>query len=239
MTYSFGPGPWTPAVRAIIIANIVVFLISLVARDLVYGLFGLTPARVLTEGRVWQVATYLFVHDTRAFSHLLFNMLYVWMFGVELEKRWGSQAFVTYYFVTGVGAGIGVVLVSLLPFESAQVNYYVPTIGASGAVYGLLLAWAMIFPYREILFIVFPMRAWVFALIMAAIAFLSAAGSGSRGVSHLAHVGGLIVGYLYLKGPRNLRRDFQSQLMRWKMARMRRKFGVHQGGRDDWRDRIH
>jgi membrane associated rhomboid family serine protease len=226
-------------VRAIILANIAVFLVSLVATDLVYSLFGLTPMRVLTEGRVWQLGTYLFVHDTRVFSHLIFNMLYVWMFGTELEKRWGTPAFVKYYFITGIGAGVGVLLVSLLPFESTQLNYYVPTIGASGAVYGLLLAWAMIFPYREILFLVFPMRAWVFASIMAAIAFLSAAGSGSRGVSHLAHVGGLIVGYLYLKGPRNMRRDLHSQLTKWRMARMRRKFGVHQGGRDDWRDRIH
>jgi membrane associated rhomboid family serine protease len=237
---TFGPGPWSPAVRAIILANIGVFLLTLAARDLVYGLFGLTPQLVLTEGRVWQLVTYLFVHDISGFSHLLFNMLYVWMFGTELERRWGTRAFTTYYFVTGVGAGVCVLFASLLPFPSAQFSYAVPTIGASGSVYGLLLAWAMTFPYRTILFIVFPMRAWVFAVIMGAIAFLSLAGVGGGGrVSHLAHVGGLVIGYLYLKGPTNMRRDLESRLIKWRMARLRRKFGVHQGGRPDWRDRIH
>jgi rhomboid family protein len=243
MTSTFGPGPWTPAVRAIILANIAVYLVTLVSPVWVYSMFGLTPQRVLTEGRVWQVVTYLFVHDARGVSHILFNMLYVWMFGVDLERRWGTPAFVRYYFVTGVGAGFVVLVASLLPFDAAQVSYIVPTIGASGAVYALLLGWAVVFPHRQILFMmIFPMSAWVFASIMGAIVFLNAAGAGGNGVSNAAHLGGLVIGYLYLKGPRrpgNLWLNLQYRLARWRMDRMRRRFNVHKGGRDDWESRLH
>ncbi len=196
---SFGPGPMTPAVQAIVIANIVVFVIMMVARTLVIDLFGLTPEAVLTQGRVWQPVTYLFLHAD--VFHILFNMLSVWMFGVDLERRWGTQSFVRYYAVTGVGAGICSLLVSLLPFGGD--SYYIPTIGASGAVYGLLMAWGIIFPHRTILFLgIFPLTARVFVLIMGAIAFTQALGQGGGStVSHVAHLGGMVAGYWYLKTP--------------------------------------
>lgn len=237
--YQFGPGPWTPAVRAIIIANVAVYLATMAWPEAFVSLLGLTPEQVITGGRVWQLATYAFVHDPHVFAHILFNLLYVWMFGVDLERRWGSAGFAKYYAVTAIGAAVTIVVVSLLPFDAARANYAVPTIGASGAVYGLLLAWALAFPHRTVLFMmVIPVRAWAFALIMAAIVFISAAGSGSRGVSHLAHAGGLIVGYLFLRGPgglsggpRRLRLEFQYRLARWRMARLRRKFEVVEGGK--------
>jgi membrane associated rhomboid family serine protease len=86
---------------------------------------------------------------------------------------------------------------------------------------------------------IFPLPAWLFVTIIGAIAFFSAMGSGGGPVAHLAHLGGLVIGYLYLKGPRNLRLDLQYHLTRWRMERMRRRFDVHRGGRDNWRDRIH
>ena len=122
MTYSFGPGPWSPAVRAIILANLAVFVVSLVAPLFVLDWLGLSPARVM-RGELWELVTYMFVHSPRALSHILFNMLAVWMFGTELERRWGTVAFAKYYFVTGVGAGICVVAVSLLPFDDARATY--------------------------------------------------------------------------------------------------------------------
>jgi membrane associated rhomboid family serine protease len=107
-------------------------------------------------------------------------------------------------------------------------------------VYGLLLAWALIFPHRQILFmLIFPLPARVFVLILGGIAFLSALGAGGGPVAHMTHLGGLVVGWIYLKGPKNLRLDLQYHLTRWRMERMRRRFDVHRGGRDDWRDRIH
>jgi membrane associated rhomboid family serine protease len=191
----------TQAVRAIVYANIGVFVAMLVARSLIQDLFGLTPEAVLTQGRIWQLATYLFLHAD--IFHILFNMLAVWMFGVDLERRWGTQAFVRYYAVVGVGAGICMVVVSLLPFQATQSTYFATTIGASGAVYGLLMAWAIIFPHRTILFLgIFPLTARVFVLIIGAIAFMQAVGQGGgTRIAHMAHLGGLAVGWWYLKTP--------------------------------------
>lgn len=199
MNVNFGPGPMTQAVQAIVIGNVVVFVAMMVARSPIIDVFGLTPQAVLTQGRVWQLATYLFLHAD--VFHILFNMLSVWMFGVDLERRWGTQAFVRYYAVTGVGAGVCTVLASLLPFGPA--SYVIPTIGASGAVYGLLMAWGIVFPHRTILFLgIFPLTARVFVLIMGAIVFAQALGQGGgTAVAHVAHLGGLVAGYWYLKTP--------------------------------------
>jgi membrane associated rhomboid family serine protease len=239
-SYSFGPGPVTPAVRAILIANIGVFLVTVAAPSFVVNLFGLVPHAVLGRGYVWQLGTYLFVHSPTSLTHILFNMLAVWMFGVDLERRWGTRAFTTYYFVTGVGAGVSVVLISLLPFADTRATFYAVTIGASGAVYGLLLAWAVLFPHRPILFmLLFPIPARVYALIMGALAFFAAVGAGGGPVSNIAHLGGLVVGWFYLKGPTSLRVGLRYRLTKWRMDRMRRRFNVHKGGRSDWENRIH
>ncbi|MCR4374836.1 MAG: rhomboid family intramembrane serine protease [Acidobacteria bacterium] len=201
MSYTFGPGPMTPAVRAIVFANIGVYVAMLVLPAALVGTLGLSPEAVLTQGFVWQLGTHLFLHGD--VFHVLFNMLSVWMFGVDLERRWGTQAFVKYYAVVGIGAGVCMVLVSVLPFEATLSTYYATTIGASGAVYGLLMAWGLIFPHRTILlFGVFPLTARVFVLIMGAIAFTQAVSAGGGGtVAHLAHLGGLAVGWWYLKTP--------------------------------------
>ncbi len=114
----------TSAVRAIIFTNIGVFLTTLLAPRAIITLFGLSPVAVLQHGQVWQLATYLFIHSPTSISHILFNMLAVWMFGVELERRWGTRFFTKYYFVCGIGAGVCTILASLLPFASAQSAYY-------------------------------------------------------------------------------------------------------------------
>jgi membrane associated rhomboid family serine protease len=238
---AFGPGPITPAVKTIIIANVAVFLLTFALPGLVIPLFGLSPADVIERGRIWQLATYLFVHSPSSLMHIVFNMLAVWMFGVDLERRWGTIGFTKFYFVCGVGAALCTVLVSLAPYDWAADTYQSATIGASGAVYGLLMAWALLFPYREILFMfIFPLQARMFVLIVGAIAFLSAVGSSGTGVSNLAHLGGLLAGWFYLKGPGDLRQEIRYRVMKWWMDRMRKKFNVHRGGRDDdWTRRIH
>ena len=231
----------TPAVRAIVMANGAVFLVALVASRTVLSVFGLSPEGVLERGQVWQPVTYLFVHAPGGIMHILFNMLAVWMFGVDLERRWGTVNFVKFYAVTGVGAAVCTILVSLLPFASASAGYAEITVGASGAVYGLLMAWALLFPHREILFMfIFPLKARVFVLIVGAIAFFSAVGAGGGPVAHVAHLGGLLFGWIYLRGPKDLRLAWQYRVTRWRMERLRRRFNVHQGGRgDDWKNRIH
>ena len=196
---SLGPGPMTPAVQIIIIANIAAFIATMAAGGFLVDWFGLSPQDVFTKGFIWQLATYLFLHAD--VFHILFNMLAVWMFGVDLERRWGTNAFIKYYAITGVGAGVSQLLVSLLPFGADL--YSVPTIGASGAVYGLIMAWAIIFPHRTILFLgVFPLSARVFGLIMGAITFAQALNQGGgTNVAHVAHLGGMVAGYFYLKTP--------------------------------------
>jgi membrane associated rhomboid family serine protease len=240
--YSFGPGGITPAVKAIIIANVGLFLLTLMAPETMVETLGLRPSVVIEQVELWRLVTYLFLHSPVHWSHILFNMLAVWMFGVDLERRWGTRAFVKYYLVCGVGAGLSTLLVALLPFDGARVSYVSVTIGASGAVYGLLMAWGLLFPHREILFmLIFPLKARVFVILMGAIAFLSAVSASGGPVAHVAHLGGLVFGYLYLKGPgsfrrgpRNLRLNLQYYLTRWRMERMRKKFNVHQGGKDKW-----
>ncbi|MGH9348927.1 MAG: rhomboid family intramembrane serine protease [Vicinamibacterales bacterium] len=237
--YSFGPGPLTPAIKALIIANVAMYLLAFIAPAVTMRL-GLQPASVFGELAIWRPLTYMFLHG--GIFHLLFNMLALWMFGVDLERRWGTQAFTRYYFLTGIGAGLSSVIISLMPLASVRSLYDVPTVGASGAIYGLILAWAIVFPHRTILFMMlFPIPAKVFAIIMGAIAFLSAVSAGGGGaVNQIAHLGGMVVGWVYLKGPANFRLDLKYRLTKWRMDRMRRRFDVHRGGRDDnWKNHIH
>ncbi len=232
-----GPGPMTPAVKAIVIANVAVFLIHFLlaafgGSNQVSDLLGLSPRAVIEGVEFWRLATYLFVHDAQGFMHILFNMLALWMFGVDLERRWGTRGFVKYYAVTGIGSGIATVLVSLLPFDVARSIYAATTIGASGAIYGLLLAWALLFPHRQMLFMfVFPLPARVAAALMGGMAFLAAITGRNGSVAEATHLAGLLVGWLYLGGPTSLKLAIQYRQTKWRMDRMRRKFNVHQGGR--------
>jgi membrane associated rhomboid family serine protease len=238
LAYSFGPGPMTPAVRALLWTNIGVWVATLLYRPLVEW-FGLIPQQVIEHGWVWQPVTYMFLH-ARNPTHILFNMLGLWMFGVELERMWGTRQFVRFYAITGVGAGLTTLLVSLLPFAPTGAIYYSVTIGASGALYGLLLAFALYFPNRPILmFLLFPIPAKYFVMILGGLAFLTSI-DGSGTVAATTHLGGLLVGYLYLRGGRGgLSAEIKYRYLKWKMNRLRRKFDVYSGGRSDWDHRVH
>ena len=117
--YSFGPGPITPAVKWLIIANVAMFLATLVY-DPIMDYLGLSPELVVERQWLWQLVTYLFLHGGAV--HILFNMLGIWMFGVELERLWGTRQFVKYYAITGIGAGLTVMAVGLLPFELGRAD---------------------------------------------------------------------------------------------------------------------
>ena len=227
----------TPAVKWLIIANVVMFVVRLVYEPITNYL-GLIPELVIERQWIWQVVTYLFLHAGTL--HILFNMLGIWMFGVELERLWGTREFLKYYAITGVGAGLTVVLVGLLPFNWSWIaaTYQNVTIGASGALYGLLIAFAFYYPDRPLLmFFLFPIPAKYFVMIVGAMAFLSAPQSR---VSESAHLGGLIIGYLYLRGGRGgLAAEIKYRYLKWKMNRLRRKFDVYSGGRSDWDRHVH
>jgi membrane associated rhomboid family serine protease len=237
-SFSFGPGPVSTALKALIGANVVMFVLTTLVQSLIPRL-GLVPAFVLHQFWIWQLVTYMFLHG--GIFHILFNMLALWMFGAELERIWGTRYFLKFYFVTGVGAGLLTVLFSLLPFDFAQHLQRSIVIGASGAIYGLLLAYALYFPDRPIyMYFLFPIPAKVFVAIMGGIAFLSSL-SDAGGVANATHLGGLLVAYLFLKGARaHPLAELKYRYLKWKINRVRKKFDVYSGGRaDDWDRRVH
>lgn len=205
--------------------------------------FSLVPRSVLQSFALWQPFTYLFLHDPSGFSHILMNMLVLYMFGATLESVWGTRRFLRYYFICGVGAGLCVVAANLL-FGSLDTR----TIGASGAIYGLILAFGVLFPEATILFMfIFPMKAKYFVMIIGAITFMSSMAGSSSGVSHVAHLGGMVVGWFYLRSKLIERRanavsfnvagSLRQRYRDWKMQRAKRKFQVYLKKRNSDSDR--
>ncbi len=223
--FSFG-GPTTPSVKILLIAAAVGFLLQAITKNFL-GFYlepwlGLVPYLVTHRFFLWQPVTYIFLHG--GVFHLAFNLLVLWMFGCELERVWGRRFFLRYFFVCGTGAGI---FVALLTSSSL-----VPTIGASGALYGILLAYGLLFPDRQILlWFVLPIRAKHFVLFIGAVAFYSTLTLPGSGISHLAHLSGLLIGYLYLRGWGHFR-GLHRRYLEWKLKRMKKKFRVIDGGND-------
>ncbi|HYM25727.1 MAG TPA: rhomboid family intramembrane serine protease [Vicinamibacterales bacterium] len=237
---SFNPGPISTALKALIAANVAVFIAQKLSDPLLTALFGLRADSVVHKLWLWQPVTYMFLHG--GIFHILFNMLALWMFGAQLEQMWGSRFFLKFYFVTGIGAALLTVLFSFLPFDFSQQLRYVPIIGASGAIYGLLLAYAMYFPDRPILLIIFWVPAKWCVAILGAIALYSSLGDAG-GTANATHLFGLLVGYLYLKnGSVHPILEVRYRFNKWKLNRIRtrKKFDVYSGGRaDDWNRRVH
>ena len=236
VTYAIGPGGISPAVKLLLIINVVLFFMNMIVGDAMTLRLGLSPQAVFEQMALWQPVTYMFLHSTGGIGHILFNMLALWMFGTDLERTWGTRFFTKYYFITGIGAAATTMAVGWF----SDSVYYSITVGASGAIYGLLVAYAIYFPHRTIYYIIFPIPARVFVIIAGAIAFLSSMGGPGGGVAHAAHLGGLVVGYLYLKGLRLRPLDeLKYRYLRWKMGRARSRFDVYSGGRspdDDWKN---
>ena len=217
-------------VKWLLISNVCIFVLDWLGRfaDLhgpVIVLFGLIPASVIRQFAVWQLATYLFLHG--GFGHIIWNMLALWMFGADLERVWGTRRFIQFYFFCGIGAGVCVVVANyLLPWG----NPLVPTIGSSGAIFGILLAYAMMYPDRTILWgFLIPIQVKYFVMIIGAIAFLSSF-QVNNGVSEFAHLGGLLFGYIFVKSPRvqfDLAGPVRRQYHDWKLRRAKKKFQVY------------
>ena len=189
--------------------------------------FGLVPHAVFASFRLWQLVTYLFLHG--GVGHLLFNMLALWMFGSALESEWGTRAFLRYYFLTGVGAAL-----VTIAFTPSSMN---PTIGASGAIFGLLLAYGVLHPNRPIfIYGIFPVKAKWFVIGIGAMTLLSSWAYTGDGVAHLAHLGGMLFGYAYLK--RVWRIQELVQEIRWRLRRRRFKV-IRRKGNGDTRYPFH
>ena len=228
-------------VKWLLISNVAVFLVYFFLVDQVPGLFfplQLIPHMVV-RGAFWQPFTYLFLHDPHGLFHILFNMLALWMFGTPVEQTWGTRRFLKYYFLCGIGAGACAVVGNLL-FGNPGTR----TIGASGAIYGLLLAFGMLFPEMQILWsFLLPIKAKYFVAILGAIEFMLSFASSGSNVSHVAHLGGMLFGYVYLKSSRSrsgLLDSWKEWYKDYKLQRAKRKFQVYlkkrggPGDRDRW-----
>lgn len=189
-TYSVRAPGMAKGVKYLLIANAALFLLELASGMRIIRWLGLSSSLVWQKGYLWQLVTYMFLHG--GFWHLAINMFVLWMFGTELERTWGTAQFMKYYFLTGVGAGV----LSLLLTPGSTV----PTVGASGAIFGLLVAYAMIYPNRLIyLWFFIPIKAKYLALMLGVFELLATIHLARDGIAHWAHLGGMLVGFAYLK----------------------------------------
>lgn len=203
MRYNFGHSPisrgsFTGVIKWLIIINVAVFFIQRVAGVGFLKTFSLIPIYVTKKIWIWQLVTYMFLHA--GFFHLLINLFVLWMFGKSIATVWGNREFLKYYLICGIGAAVLTVITG--PFTR------IPTIGASGGVYGVLLAFGMLYPESVIyLYFLIPIKAKHFVILMGALTFISSINSTGSQVAHFAHLGGLLTGYIYLKSS-SLRHKF-------------------------------
>jgi len=196
---SFG-GMMTPGVKALLIANAAVFVLQTLTGGGLSGrpgplseILAFTPHSAIFGLQVWRFFTYMFLHG--GLFHIGINMFLLWMFGSQIEARWGMRPFVLYYLVCGLGGALTYGIFNLVGIDS-----YIPMLGASGAIYGLLLAYGMVFPDSVILvMMIFPMRAKYAVILFGLIELWSSAGNSGGGIAHLAHLGGMITGFIFLK----------------------------------------
>lgn len=201
-----------PVIKNLLIINGVIFFLMVLMENIMFkGIpaynviihyFALQPLGG-NSFEIWQLVTYQFLHG--GFSHILFNMFALWMFGVEIENAWGSKKFLTFYLLSGIGAGLLHMFLSPL-----LTGLGVPTIGASGSVYGIMIVFAMMFPERLIyIYFLIPVKAKYLITILIVMEFMLV-DSASSGVAHLAHLGGALVGFLYIIFDKNSNTTFKN-----------------------------
>lgn len=225
----------TPMMKKIIIVTggvwLVQLLCSFVGFDLARGMgwlpgLGAVPSQFI-YGAIYQPLTYIFLHSPVDPMHILFNMVMLWMFGSSLERYWGARAFLRFYLVCGVGGGVAAIAMGLWTGHASA-----PTIGASGALFGLFVAFGIVFAKRTVLFmLIFPMQARVMAAIMIGLNLFYLLNSRGDGVSYIAHLGGALTGYLYLKRAWRIGEFYRE--LRWKIKRRRFKV-MSSGGHDEY-----
>jgi len=213
-------GPITPGVKLIMIINGVVFIIQKFADMLIPDfiiqkfadriipggrlmdyIFGISHWGLFSDLMIWQPLTYMFLHG--GWMHIIFNLFFLWMFAGELEIAWGRKKFIRYYIFSGIGAGLFIACMNYIAFTYYNIDPRLPTIGASGAIYALLLAYVMLWPNREVLlYFLLPIKIKYILLALGIMAFFgtidSARGTGGN-ISHIGHLGGIITGFFLVK----------------------------------------
>jgi len=225
-SYGFGGRQTTSAVKGLIIANVAVFVLQVLTGGGTERIgpvgqwLAFQPTRAIEHLQIWRFVSYMFLHG--GLFHIGMNMFILWMFGSQVEALWGRRLFLVYYFVCGIGASIiyGI-------FNLTGIGSLIPMLGASGAIYGVLLAYGMSFPDNLILiFFVLPLKAKYAVVLFGLIEFLSLPGGGS--VAHLAHLGGMLTGFLFLQftAPALARGRLTDVQKRWRKFQARNRMRV-------------
>lgn len=224
---------WVP--KLIIINAVIYFLQGMFNNQMIVYYFGLTPNLVFGNGYIWQIVSYMFLHG--GMFHIFLNMYALLLFGSHIEHLWGSKKFLLYYFFTGVGAGLLILGINMAAGEPAA---SIPTIGASGAVFGLLLAFGVLFPDVEILlFFVLPIKAKFLVIMYGAIEFYSLVTMGtSSSVSHVGHLGGIIFGLIFFFIMRRRGIEYKAKKVRARISREMKSREIQTTGIDSSREGI-
>ena len=205
--FSLGYG-LTPVIKNLMIIMGAVFLLQMLFSGWIELYFGLVPILVWRKYFLWQLLTYIFLHGD--FLHILFNLFSLWMFGGELENHWGSKKFLFYFLFCGIGAGICTAVFT--PYQ------FIPVIGASGAIFGILLAFGWLFPNRPILiYFLFPIPAKYMVIIFGLFELYSSRSGAGGGIAHLTHLGGLLFGFFYMAYPM-IRQKFRREYYKRKWS---------------------
>ena len=233
----FGPPLTPPIVKQLLISIAAVYLLQFVMPAL-YVLGAVRPVDVWQQGYVWQPVTYMWLHDRHGIGHILMNCFVLWMFGSPLAMAWGPRRFLRFYMICGVGAGVLIATVPYLLYGigAAPANTLgIHTVGASGAIYGVILAYSLTWPERTIM-LIFPPVAFKAIWLIPALFFMTLVFGGGN-VSHVGHLGGVVVGWLYLRHQGNAGSLFSwAQLKhRWRRHRMRQKLRAVQY--EEWEER--
>jgi len=195
--FAFKSRNFTDAIKILISINALLFLLRYIAQsqfDLAQ-IFGLSSNSVWPM--IWQPFTYMFIHGD--FFHVFMNMFVLWMFGSEMESIWGKKEFLKFYFITGIGSGL---IWLVFNFSGNAV-----LIGASGAIYGILLAYGLMFPNRKVLiYFLFPVKVKYFVIFLGLMAFVSSLSYSGSNISHLTHLSGMMIGFVYMKSKWTIKR---------------------------------
>jgi membrane associated rhomboid family serine protease len=222
---SFGPPVTPPVVKNLMIAIGVVYVLQAVTQNAYSGLFVVVPGLVWQEGWIWQPFTYMWLHG--GLMHAALNCFVLWMFGSQVALAWGPQRFLRYYMLCGIGAGFIISLWPYVPYAfglTSAASIATKTLGASGAVYGVMLAYSMTWPDRQIMLIFppIPFRAiWLIPLTFGMTVLMYPTGN----ISHLGHLGGVIVGWIYMRkiGRAGPLFSLKQLRYRWRRYRMRQQ----------------